>query len=383
MNDFVEKEKISYLKRLTDDAILSYIEREQSQEIIYYGLFLLKNPALKISELERLTSVELKVKLLNSIKKYDYIIRGIEGLYKTSDCSKIREGLLPSELTFGIEIEAKGEKNQIFIDNFNYEKWKIVEENTVNKGVEFVSPIMHYTREDLSNISRVCTFMDANDFFVNQSCGGHIHMGFEYLKKVNEFLNLLFLYNYFEKELYLISNNEKFMCRDAAKRYANSFKHIFDTMEIFVKNSKKLDFDAIKRFIEIDSRILNYKDFGLNIYNIINRLNNTIEFRVPNGTLEYDDWHKNIILYGSIMKYAKKISSSKDSQSNFYDFISDNRTPDIRINNFMNMLFEDEDLKNIYYSRYNAHLEDPMVKKLEIKEFNFNKYRTLRTLAEK
>jgi hypothetical protein len=47
------------------------------------------------------------------------------------------------------------------------------------------------------------------------------------------------------------------------------------------------------------------------------------------------------------------------------------------------MLFEDEDLKNIYYSRYNAHLEDPMVKKLEIKEFNFNKYRTLRTLAEK
>ena len=77
MNDFVEKEKISYLKRLTDDAILSYIEREQSQEIIYYGLSLLKNPALKISELERLTSVELKVKLLNSIKKYDYIIRGI------------------------------------------------------------------------------------------------------------------------------------------------------------------------------------------------------------------------------------------------------------------------------------------------------------------
>ena len=383
MNDFVEKEKKSYIKSLSDDAILSYVFSEQSQEIIYYGLSILKDSALKIRELDRLTSVALKAKLLNSIKTDYYNIRGIEGLYGTSDCSNIIEGLLPYELAFGTEIEAKGRKHQMLIDNFHYEDWKTVEEKTVNMGVEFVSPVLHYTREDLSNINRVCKFMDNNDLFTNQSCGGHIHFSYQYLKETNEFLNLLFLYCYYEKELYLISNNEKFMCRDAALRYAGSFKHIFDTMEIFAKNSAHLDFNVITRYLAIDRLRLNFKDFGLNINNITDTLKNTIEFRIPNGTLEYDDWHKNIVLYGSLMKLAKKVSSSKDNQSNFYDFISDNRTPDLRLEYFMNSLFEDDKLKDVYYRRYDAHLGDPMVKKLEIKEFSFDKYRTLRALAEK
>lgn len=371
------QERIELLDQLgNDDLIIEHLLLEESEIVINYGLNLLESNGLKIENMNLLKSLDLKVQLLKSIKGEYYRIRGYEKLFDKSDCSNIVDGIIPSELKFGVEIEAVGEKHHMFKDFFTLDRWYIDNDLSLSgKGLEFVSPIMTYDRENLNQIYRVCNFLMDNDFFTNYLCGGHIHFSYKYLKEINELRNLLLLYSYFEKELYMISNNERNQLRSRITEYAGSFIPVLDQIEKFSKVYSGED--VFKDFSKSEGYIFKSKQRGLNIRNICDEKKNTVEFRIPNGTLEYDDWHKNIILYGSLMKLAKKISSNENDQSDFYDFISLGRRSFLKIEYFLDFLFEEERLKGEYYDRYSAHLKDPAIQELKLKEFKIDNYRSL------
>lgn len=379
------EEKKLIIGKINDDSIkLNLIVEEKSQDNIYLLLSSIKKYEYKFLYIEYLKSNELKGKILNETKNELKKIRGIEELYSSKDISNIIKGVFPEELTYGIEIETIGENTSMFLNNFKFKEWVTKHELCLNdKGFEMVSPIMTYNKEDLSQIKKMCNFLKENGFGATQNCGGHIHYGFDYFDSSKDFFNLIILYSYFEKELYMISNNEKDNLRPAAIRYAGSIIPLVKNINLNTKENYDDDdlIDNILGLIEDNGFI---KKLGLNLYNIGTPNKNTIEFRIPNGTIEYEDWNKNIILFGSLIKYSKYISNDLNINSNIHDSISRNESSEKRANLLMDYLFEDnETLKKDYLNRYYSHIRDKTIKKLKLEPFNLSNYSNLRKITER
>ncbi len=378
-----EEKKIIIGKIKDDSYKLNLILEEKSQDNIYLLLSSLKKYEYKFLYIEYLKSNELKGKILNDTKKELKKIRGIEELYSNNDNSNIIKGIFPENLTFGIEIETVGENHSMFLNNLKYKEWVTKKEICINDiGFEIVSPPLKYNKDDLSQIHKVCTFLKYNGFGVTQKCGGHIHYGFDYFDNSKNLLNLILLYSFFEKELYMISNSEKDSLRTIASNYANSIIPMVNSINTKVKDYNDCD-NLIEDILEIIEENKYFKKIGLHLGNIGMENKNTIEFRIPNGTLEYDDWHKNIILFGSLIRYSKDISNNLNIESNVHDIMSKKESSENKVHLLMNYLFEDNDfIKKNYIDRYYSHIKDKTIKKLKLEPFNLNNYSNLRKIVE-
>ena len=310
---------------------------------------------------------------------------------------------LPEAITIGMEIECIGPYSNYLKLLGKFGEWKCeidgsVEGDKIDElGVEVKSPILTGNQEQTSNnIKNMCKLLKNMGQRVNGTCGGHIHIGADYLTSSQSLENLMELYLNNEKALYLISNKEGEIPREDVIKFAapmsQYMEDVLDSGEINLEDVE--DLEKLKQNISKVSS--NDRCRGINFENLAENGIGTIEFRLSNGTVDSDVWIQNINLFGGMVKVAEDIhiiqekgeetrtKKEKEMLEKFERIRSGDNSEQERLELLLELVITDED-RRIYTDRYsvnsellhkNARLEKLLDINLETrqKEFNLKKY---------
>ena len=219
---------------------------------------------------------------------------------------------LPEDMTIGVEIESLGKYAKAVHYRKKIEGWSAKEDGSIHgnsdeKGVEVVSPILKGdNKETTRNIQKVTGILKAAGERANSSCGGHVHIGANYLTSPQAFYNLEELWANNERILYAISNKEGEKPRDSITSYATPVSGEFEkTLPDTVRINNEDDLESLKKRIA-EKQPSRYR--SLNFQNLGEGGKGTIEFRLSNGTVDAKTWIENINLYGGLVRAAQEIS---------------------------------------------------------------------------
>lgn len=352
-NTLDENEKVYILDTIQHSKDKSWI-MEQSEKI--------KSPisrAYLIGNMKNYESMQIKVETIQDL---------VTELIDVKNCEKgkyERIGIDP-KITVGIEIEAEGMWSQL-INNYEREiwDWKVEEDMSLIGGVEIISPVFKDDKICVSEIYQILTMMNKLGLETNKRCGGHVHIGANYLENIEQYKEFFEIYGNAEKIIYLIANKPEELPRKSAKDYAGPI-----SVKWKEKNSKYKEPTKKDEFIKIAKEIqVKAKEYSLNIRNVGSENKDTIEFRASNGTLDGDIWVENIKLYARIMQTAKEIAKIKEKHKNGEEITDDEQakiiakyklkhtnSDDEKMSSLMELLF-DEDEREVYLERYNKNKE--------------------------
>lgn len=211
---------------------------------------------------------------------------------------------LPRDMTIGVEIEAKGANYRGNILDFLAKE----DGSLGNNSLEVVSPILHSSLEDSRKIYGICNILNKLECHINNNCGGHVHIGANYLDDIPSYTTFLQLTGNCETPLYIISNKRGEITREGGVvSYAMPLSGKIE--EATSKGTVQLDKEKdLERFVNKLKSIQQNRYSDINFFNVDNPHKNTIEFRLANGTIEAKTWIENINLFGGIVRAAKEIS---------------------------------------------------------------------------
>ena len=378
---------ISSLK--SDDKKIEVLDMLTYEENRTEIILSLKDDGKKIKQLEKLSQKIEKLKIIFSVndeKQKEELLRKIdENIYETYkqvkelklDSEKIdlekykyKSFNLPKEMTVGIEIESEGEYKDLL--PYFIRKWDIKDDTSLEgEGKECTSPIMHDGSKYIYEIYKITEILQKMGMHATQRCGGHVHIGADYIKTEEGFQELLELWGNTEEIYYLISNKPGELPRRGIETYA---------APISSKIQKaKLDKKRKDVFLEDAKRIQHNRYSGINLMNVNNE-KNTIEFRLSNGTVNGDIWIENIRLYGRTVQIAQELGEIKEKidkgipineeEKRKYalkEMLKDERQIDEKMEILMEILFTEEE-SQVYRRRYGKN------KKLEEKEHSMKKF---------
>ena len=315
-----------------DYLIVDFIKKIEDEKKKIEAISLLKSDFCKGEVIQTLQDDDKKITLLDEIADSD-----IRALIKISlrDREKLKEAFLDrnriyteigldKNMTIGIEIESEGKMSydilklrRLLKKQAEAEKsgWKTKVEDSLyynledglENGVEVVSPILTDNLEDVEDIYMVCEMLQSCGLYTSERCGGHIHIGADYLKCKEAYINLFEIWGNVEKIIYKISNEKSTLPRRGVQKFARPISTKLNIAlqkgTINLESEEDLDqFISEIQHVQSDS-----KYFGVNLLNINNE-KNTIEFRIPNGTINAETWIENIRLFGRIVQISQKLA---------------------------------------------------------------------------
>ena len=254
-----------------------------------------------VDQLELLTNLDIE----ESIKDR-FVYDHFKDL--SSEDSKYTKWIdLPEDMTIGVEIESSGRAGNVLeaiIDKIN-PGWIAESDASLTNGKELVSPILTgNTKDSTKQIRKSCEILRMLNHENKDECGGHIHIGEKYFTNLESWKNLLEIWGDTEKILYAISNEEGQKPREAIIQYAVPISKDFEKA-IQNKGVELKDEDDIKAFIK---QIQKHRQASINFQNIGKEIKDTIEFRIPNGTINPDVWVDNINLFGGLIKACEDLA---------------------------------------------------------------------------
>ena len=279
---------------------------------------------------------------------------------------------VPPDMTVGIEIESIGlvskeiEDRTKLLDGWNSKKEQTVKADNMF-GVEITSPILKGSDENNTfQIQRICEMLRNSGQFSNETCGGHIHFGAKYLKTADAFKRLLEIWYNSERVIYTISNKAGEIPREFVVGYAiplsNDFMYEFEDG----KNDRIITEPDLIRMKSLLVTRQSVRYDGLNFRNMFNRNKETIECRIPNGTLDPDVWIENINLFGGIIASAQKVDellnkkgrTPEDKQylASYFKLINQQMTEEETLECLLALTIPVED-RSIYRERYRVNSE--------------------------
>lgn len=218
---------------------------------------------------------------------------------------------LPKEMTIGIEIETEGslDNSRKKVEKFlGKTEWKATGDATLKDGTEVVSPILTGGSEKASNdIKQVCALLTGVSQVISRRCGGHIHIGADFLTTKQDWVNLIQIWSNTEKILYIISNEKGSIPRNGVTENAQP---ISKRMEQAI-NFKSINLEGEEELAKFqkalsDAQLSKY--YSINFLNIGTNGKNTIEFRIPNGTMNPNTWIENINFFGGMVRSSHELS---------------------------------------------------------------------------
>ena len=314
-----------------------------------------KDMEIKKQIIEYEDNVYFKNVLLDNISP-----RVIGDIIKSNDNPKLENVLMDydidTRITFGLELECLTENYKEVLKCENILKnWKITKDASVKKGVEIISPVLNYDQESIKELKYVCEMLARNNFSVDSTCGGHVHLGFDYFENVNEYAIFLTLYSRIENLLYIIGNRSGTTTRDGFSEFAIFLND--DTLNI-VNNINYAKFNSMDSYVDLIKGTQYHKFYGLNLTNIGNKEKNTIEFRFPNGELDFNEIIHNVKLFAKLFEVSKEITYTRDKKllSLYRDIIS-SYDMYMQIENLLDLLFDNDLDKEFYMDRYEQNVE--------------------------
>ena len=379
-----EEHRVGIIKSLeSDDKKINFLESIEDEHFRLEIIRTIKDVDKRIETIGYLKSETNKLAIANSIvnpkqklKALGKITPNYERVYKLIYGEKAEEVEgkytsfgLPENMTIGIEIESVGENHNQLPDDLR--GWEGKEDYSIgNKGKEFASPIMRDREKDVKEVYIVNEILKSFGMEITQKCGGHVHIGADYITTEEGYKQLAELWGNAEEIYYLISNKEGELPRKGIGKFAEPISDIFEQADL-----EKIPED---RFIINAKRIVEFRR-----YNSINFLNvytarNTIEFRLANGTLDGDTWVENIRLFGRTVEIAQDLGLIVGKLERGEELTEDEKTKyalkemlkgdvplDGKMDILMKILFSEEE-QEVYYKRYRAN------KALEEKEHRLN-----------
>ena len=354
-----------YIYKIIDDIDNYDFDKDTFSSIVSYIKDDFYKTNLVIDNIYDFDFVQL-TRIVDSIMVEDVKQQLMEFLYNrgyfgTSNLNK--SIVLPEDMSVGIEIETEGENSNIINDSILPNGWLAKKESSLKHGVEVVSPILY--KGDEEQIEKTCSMLIKLGQYITRSCAAHVHIGSSYFDDVNSFKNLLDIFANTEGILYLISNQEGDIPRRNVFKYSTPISKKINNfndescIEIADIDDKESFYKIIKVLQGSRFSSINFKNLGLD-----NK--DTIEFRIPNGTLDPNIWVENINLFGGIMYAAKKISNiqrkpindiNDDDIITLYSFekLKDEKISERnRLKLLLNLLPEEID-KQIYINRYDVN----------------------------
>lgn len=217
---------------------------------------------------------------------------------------------LAPAMTVGIEIESTGELLETeFWDDSILLGWKAKKEGTVTEGIEFVSPHLTGTHQETKDLYAMCNMLTQIGQSVSDECGGHIHIGAKYLTSKRSYVNLVTLWANAEKILYEISNPPGELPRPGSA--GNYAKPISREIEKAIEKGT-INLSSEEDLKEFTTNLKNIQKgrrfFSLNFLNVNDPEKTTIEFRMPNGTINPKTWIENINLFAGIVRASEELN---------------------------------------------------------------------------
>ena len=238
-----------------------------------------------------------------------------------------RENLnMPSAVKFGIEIEAIGNimnklkngKNIRYYLNPDEGKneWTLKYEEAFRglgiMGAELSSPILTNTNENWLDIQNICSQIK-NAQGSSGQCGGHIHYNVADIlpeKNAENLIRILKVWVVFEKISFQFSTGEfKGYRRTVFNSCGPLIRRVKATFKVAGENA------SMEKIIEEMGRT---RDKALNFDNLDDAEKNTIEVRIPTGTLEPVIWQNNINYFYHLLSYATSENYDEDLINSLY-----------------------------------------------------------------
>lgn len=164
-------------------------------------------------------------------------------------------------------------------------------------GGELISPILTNTEGNWEYLQHaIADFIQyTGDAQITYHTSGHVHLGHDLLKE-GDLVKLVKLYAAYEPIIFRFAAGEFLNVRAGATSYARPIAQL-------VQNSSFVsDEEVIETLCYIDGWPKNFpfKYNGLNLSNLISG-NDTLEFRVPNGTLKPVIWQNNVNFFAHLI----------------------------------------------------------------------------------
>lgn len=268
---------------------------------------------------------------------------------------------IPEGMTVGVEIEAAN----LEVNPNLFKRWKAKEEESVENGAEYTSPILTGSENDSHQIYFVCNVLRTMGAQINEKCGGHIHIGDKFLTTAQSYINLLELWCNTEEILFAISNKAGEITRvGAVEKHAvplsGKVENALKKQQIYVDDRTR-EWDLLMEIIDIQKD--RYSSINFKNYN--HRIKETIEFRLSNGTLDPDVWVENINLFGGIMNSAERLASIQKKQTrtqeeeqylrDFEELKDPTITQEEKLKRLLALAIPEED-RHIYQARYDTNM---------------------------
>ena len=221
--------------------------------------------------------------------------------------------ILPGSMTIGIEIETEGENSYFLksLDGIIDDGWECKYDLSLNQdGIETTSRILLGNHKQSSySIKKVCARLEILGRTVSRRCGGHVHIGADYLSSSQSWKNLIELFGNAEEVIYLISNEVGELPREGTLKYAKpisiNFQKIISKGTVTLQTEE--DLKNFAKMAQEGKSSLIRKRYGINYMNVGNE-KNTIEFRISNEPKNANTWIRNINLNGGIIKAAEDLA---------------------------------------------------------------------------
>ena len=165
-----------------------------------------------------------------------------------------------------------------------------------------------------------------------------------------------------EPILYKISNEEGMLIRKSSIKFAKQNQNMFNNL---IKNG------GVNIKSEDDLKLLvrqfcTDKNVAINLKNVGTSYKNTIEFRMSNQTFNFSEIVNNARLYTKIVDTSVRMADEKEyKKEEFNKFLNNSINERDLLNNFLNLIFEDNNEKNIYIKRWEKVKNNDIYKKLE------------------
>ena len=93
----------------------------------------------------------------------------------------------------------------------------------IGAGIEVVSPILKDNNEDIEDIYMVCNMLQEASQEIGSCCGGHVHIGSDYLTSTEAYINLYEIWGNTERIMYIISNEKGEIPRRKVRYYCSTY----------------------------------------------------------------------------------------------------------------------------------------------------------------
>ncbi len=323
LKDFNDEEKATIILYIQDKNILKkYVDAPYLYKYRSTIVARTEDTNLILDKFIQIDSLTFKLNLINKVKDNDlkkmlicmlddknlmeFLISNETTLSNNDFVKKLCETtIINPNITIGVELEACNEN----IKNFNKTKtvfsdFNIKQDLSVKSGFEIVSPILHYNLTDMNKLYQVCELLKRCNFYTDQSCGGHIHIGASYFTSKEDYYMLVYLYSNVENILYYITDKEGTIKRSSVERFAMKSKEEYlKAIDEGLFNKEHFNSEITDVFNEINKD--RYK--GLNFKNIGSEYKNTIEFRMPNGEIEFSELLVNIKLFARLIEMSHEL----------------------------------------------------------------------------